>query len=127
MLCLVLTGLAGGSLLAQQGGGEVMEPWARFLLLLVLQGGALAILAYLALRTLPEMLAKLAAMRTEDLNRFDARTKELAAEFHEMHQNTLKVMTRCLDLIMAVKTETQESINQVIAGLPKRPQLPEGR
>lgn len=106
---------------------DVLDPWARFLLLLVLQGGSLAILAYLALKTLPEMLGKLSQMRTQDLDRFDARTRELAAEFKTMHQETLRVMGRCLDLILTVKAETQDSINQIVSGLPRRPQAPEGR
>jgi len=101
--------------------GAVLEGWAKFLLLLVLQGGSLAILAHLGLRTLPEMLEKLAQMRTADLDRFDARARELRAEMHNMHQESLKVLHRCLTLVVDMKAETTDSINQLHKRLPDSP------
>jgi|SRR5215471_13499567 len=116
-------------LLAQQAapaGGDLLDGWAKFILLLVLQGGSLAILAYLTLRTLPETVEKLAAMRSTDLDRFDARTKELKDEIHVLHMESMKTVNRCINLIMDIRTETTESINMLLPP-GSRPKPPEGR
>jgi len=110
------------TLLAQAAGGEgIVGDGPRFILMLVLQGGSLVILAYLGLKTLPDMLDKLIQMRTQDHDRFDARSKELKEEIRHLHEESVKVIHRCLTLMADLKAETNESINQLHQRLPKRP------
>ena len=110
------------TLLAQAAGGDsLLGDGPRFILMLVLQGGSLVILAYLGLKTLPDMLDKLIQLRTTDHDRFDARSKELKEEIRHLHEQSLAVIHRCLNLMADMKAETTESISQLHQRLPKRP------
>ena len=74
-----------------------LEPWAKFIILLLMQGGALAILAWLGLKTLPEMVSKLADLRTQDHILFNQRAersenniKELSMEVRLLREKMIQ-------------------------------------
>lgn len=73
-------------MLAQAPAPPGVEPWGQFILMVLLQGGALALLAWMAIKGLPAAVAHLAQMRTEDRAAFEQRTRAVVEEIAKVRE-----------------------------------------